>query len=82
MADRRPNGCEECGRPGVIAQDLFPYLVEYKPEVIHRWMHQPCAEVFRVRTAAAAADRGPALPASSGDAEPSRENGAPQASLF
>lgn len=38
-----PDTCEKCGKPGAIAQDLFPYLVEVGPPAVHRWMHPACA---------------------------------------
>src|SRR5262245_13424662 len=40
--------CEQCGGKGVIGGDVFPYLVSAVPPV-HRWMHQGCAEEFRVQ---------------------------------
>lgn len=39
-----PTVCEACGKPGRIAHDLFPYLIEYAPQVIHRWLHSGCAK--------------------------------------
>lgn len=42
MTDPAPTHCEECGRPGRVAIDLFPYVIEHTPPR-YRWMHQPCA---------------------------------------
>lgn len=46
--ERKDLRCEECSVMGVIAGDIFPYLVNAVPPV-HRWMHAHCAEVFRLR---------------------------------
>lgn len=68
---RKDITCEQCQLRGVIGGDVFPYLVTAVPPV-HRWMHQRCAEEFRVQRGAqqlleAVADCTPKAPAGSGD---------------